>query len=126
MVNGERLVLGISDTTRGTLLLQLSQVRATPIHGSPQPLYLPRRPGKPLSPSPSAALSTSQRSREMDTKELIRGAYEYGQPRERRYRTGAQECVSARLTVCVAAVIAGAEGSEKCSGPGRGNGNSPR
>ena len=78
MVNGARLVLGISDTTRGTLLLELSQVRATPIHGSPQPLYLPRRPGKRLSPSPSAALSTSQRSREVDTKELIRGDMKMG------------------------------------------------
>lgn len=40
-VNGAWLVLGINDTTRDTPLLEFSQVRATPIDGTPLLLCLP-------------------------------------------------------------------------------------
>lgn len=40
-VNGAWLVLGINDMTRDTPLLEFSQVRATPIDGTPPPLCLP-------------------------------------------------------------------------------------
>lgn len=71
-VNGAWLVWGISGMTRDTLLLQFSQVRATPIEDTPVPLCLP---GLPLSPFLSlplisfshsfhVVLSTYQRQRD--------------------------------------------------------------
>lgn len=47
VVNGAWLVLGINDMTRDTLLLEFSQVRATPIDGTPLPLCLPSAEWKP-------------------------------------------------------------------------------
>lgn len=72
------VALGITDMTRDTLLLEFSQVRATPIEEPRVPLCLPsrakrRRNGKPRALSPFflffVVLSTYPK-KEMDSKEL--------------------------------------------------------
>lgn len=98
-VNGAWLVLGINDMTRDTPLLEFSQVRATPIDGTPLPLCLPSCWMK-ASLFLSLFLLFFQliKEREMDTKELIRGDMkmgegERGSPGQTRRRAAQPECV---------------------------------
>lgn len=97
-VNGAWLVFGINDMTRDTPLLEFSQVRATPIDGTPLPLCLPSCWMK-ASLFLSLFLLFFQliKEREMDTKELIRGDMkmgegERGSPGQMRRRAAQPEC----------------------------------
>lgn len=64
-VNGAWLVWGINDMTRDTPLLEFSQVRATPIDGTPLPLCLPSGWMKGFLSLPLfVVLSTYQRKRD--------------------------------------------------------------
>lgn len=80
-MNGAWLVLGINDMTRDTPLLEFSQVRATPIDGTPLPLCLPSPLNESLSSFSASFLLFFQliKEREMDTKELIRGDMKMGE-----------------------------------------------
>lgn len=96
-VNGAWLVLGINDMTRDTPLLEFSQVRATPIDGTPPPLCLPSRWMNASLLSPSFCCSFNLSKKEMDTKELIRGDMkmgegERGSPGQMRRRAAQPEC----------------------------------
>lgn len=108
-VNGAWLVLGINDMTRDTLLLEFSQVRATPIEDSWVPLCLPSR-GRKASCSLSLTLFLSLfllffqliKEREMDTKDLIRGDMKMGKGGEWNSRSETEKSSGAReRSVCV-------------------------
>lgn len=97
VVNGAWLVLRINDMTRDTPLLEFSQVRATPIVGTPLPLCLPSRWMNASLFSPSFCCSFNLSKKEMDTKELNRGDMkmgegERGSPGQMRRRAAQPEC----------------------------------
>lgn len=101
-VNGVWLVLGINDMTRDTPLLEFSQVRATPIDGTPLPLCLPGcwMKASLFFPLFFVVLSTYQRKR-WTQKGLLGGDMkmgegERGSPVQMRRRAAQPVCLNAR------------------------------
>lgn len=72
-MNGAWLVLGINDMTRDTPLLEFSQVRATPIDGTPLPLCLPSKLNESFSFSPSFCCSFNLSKKERWTQKSLLG-----------------------------------------------------
>lgn len=87
------VALGITDMTRDTLLLEFSQVRATPIEEPRVPLCLPshakrRGDGKPCALSPFFCCPFNLSKKEMDSKELNKEDMKMSRAKRERERGG--------------------------------------